>query len=529
MKLVIACLVVVLNSAHTYKLTWDSERHLLDETIRRPYSLTDDPDYMKQREKMIADEDAMRLGGRLVLQPEEQAVNKILMAEKTKMMDDSRINRTPYIPSLSFYQVKPKVENTTLLKLIRQMPKGGALHVHDLSGASIDWLIQNATYRDNIYMCVDPDSYILFKAFKTPPPNPDCPWKSVKEERAAASSPQAFDALLKKNLTMLEVDPVEAYPNNDKAWIRFQKFFMQVYYLIYYVPVFRDYYRRTLEEFSADNVQYLELRAQLWGLYDLEGKVYDSEFGLNLLLNVTEEFKKVNPNFIGAKVIMCGIRNSNVSVIAENVKNAVALKQLYPDFLAGYDLVSDEVWYNPLIYYLDALLYPSRMDPPYDLPYFFHAGETDWQGTEVDKNLVDAILLNTTRIGHGFALSKHPNLAKVVRTRQIGVEVNPISNQLLRLVTDLRNHPMNGLLAQDYPIVISSDDPSVWESYPLSHDFYMAFMAMSSEDADLTFLKQLAINSIRYSAMSKSERKAATAKWEQSWSTFIKTYLSQRP
>ena len=54
----------------------------------------------------------------------------------------------------------------------------------------------------------------------------------------------------------------------------------------------------------------------------------------------------------------------------------------------------------------------------------------DLQDTVVDQNLFDAILLNTTRIGHGYALSKHPVLMKIVKERGIAVEVDPISNQV---------------------------------------------------------------------------------------------------
>ncbi|KAH9493092.1 hypothetical protein Btru_022781, partial [Bulinus truncatus] len=442
--------------------------------------------------------------------------------EKIKIIDQSQVNQSLYIPSLSFYKVKPLIEHSTLLKIMRSMPKGGALHVHDLSAVSLDWLIQNATYRDNIYMCVNSQTYIMFKAFKSPPADPDCQWKSVKGERAAASSPEVFDAFLKHNLSLMISDPVETFADNNMAWVRFRQYFVQVVGLIYYLPVYKDYQRRLLEEFRADNVQYLELRTSLSGLYDLDVPEYEAEYNLLVLKNLTEDFMKQYPDFIGSKVILCGGRYSNASVIFDAVKIAMDLHKKYPDFLAGFDLVGDEEWYHSLLYYRDALLYPSQQDPPYKLPYFFHAGETDWQNTEIDENLVDAILLNTTRIGHGYALSKHPLLAKLVKARRIGVEVNPISNQLLRLVTDLRNHQMVDLIANNFPIVISSDDPSAWGADPLSHDFYMAFMTMSGKDGDLTFLKQLAINSLTYSSMNKEERTKAMKKWEINWNTFVK-------
>lgn len=80
----------------------------------------------------------------------------------------------------------------------------------------------------------------------------------------------------------------------------------------------------------------------------------------------------------------------------EYMKIMKELQELYPNFVAGFDLVGREDNGNTLEYFSDII---SKAD--HNVKFFFHAGETNWYGSSTDENLVDAILLNTRRIGHG--------------------------------------------------------------------------------------------------------------------------------
>jgi len=88
---------------------------------------------------------------------------------------------------------------------------------------------------------------------------------------------------------------------------------------------------------------------------------------------------------------------------------ASQLKVELGDFMAGFDLVGQEDKGKPLIDFVPVFL--EKLNGS-DMKLFFHAGETDWQGQATDFNLFDAILLNATRIGHGYAITKHPAAKK---------------------------------------------------------------------------------------------------------------------
>lgn len=197
-----------------------------------------------------------------------------------------------------------------------------------------------------------------------------------------------------------------------------------------------------------------------------------------------------------------------------NETNKMKLK--FPDFFAGFDLVGQEDKGIPLITYADELKKMSN-----DIQMYFHAGETNWYGVSIDENLLDAVLLGAKRIGHGFAIVKHPKVLKLMREKNIAIEICPISNQVLGLVKDLRNHPANILFSEGYPVVVSNDDPGIWGGKALSYDFYEAFMSLMSRNADIRALKQLAMNSITYSSLSEDKKIKAMDLFNQKWLVFI--------
>lgn len=115
--------------------------------------------------------------------------------------------------------------------------------------------------------------------------------------------------------------------------------------------------------------------------------------------------------------------------------------------------------------------------------------------------------MKTQRIGHAYSLIKHPTLWKHVKAASVGLEVSPISNQVLGLVRDLRNHPGAFYIAENLPMVISSDDPGFWHASGLSYDHYYALMSFAPYGAGLETSLQLVLNSMKYSILTNSERK----------------------
>lgn len=477
-------------------------------------------DYWEDRANLINSDRSFAVGSSLVLSTKEQAANDVLMEYKLKEYDYGFTHPGEFLPAQHFFKSKANIERSEVFKIIKKLPKGSSLHCHDTAIGSHEYLY-NLTFEDNLYGCWKDGIYVLHFFNKTSI-GKNCDWQLLKTLRSSNAS---FDKFLKSKLTLVVDDPDLVYPDLNSVWDAFMNIFDTVAYLYGYKPVFQKYLYQVLKELYEDNVMYLEFRGILPDMYDLQGNTYKGVEVVGIYQDVVEKFKKDHPDFHGARFIYAPNRKVNSTTVDEYVELCLKLLELYPDFVAGFDLVGQEDLGNPLLDFISQLMELKNKGTK----FFFHAGETNWNYKATDLNLFDAVLLNTTRIGHGYAILKHPALYDIVKERKIALEISPISNQVLKLVEDLRNHPAAVLIANNFPIVITADDPSFWGSNGLSYDWYLAFMAMASRNDDLGFLKQLAMNSIEFSAMKETEKKTALSKWKKDWDQFIDDILVNIP
>ncbi|CAH1987413.1 unnamed protein product [Acanthoscelides obtectus] len=474
-------------------------------------------DYWSERDAIIAKEQTRSVGGHLRLTDREEKVNKILMRYKYKELDDGLVHPKNFLAGQHFFNAKKEIERSKVFNLIKKLPKGASLHSHDMGLVSFECLY-NLTYKDNLYVCTNDGPYRL--QFFGDKVDKDCDWQLVSTLRQSNSS---FDCELKKRLTLVVDDPHVAYSTLNKVWKAFEDIFVAVTGLLGYEPIWREYFYEAMKELYEDNVKYLEFRGILPQVYDTNGKIYDPFEVVGLYYDTLKKFMEDYPDFQGAKFIYTPYRKLDNKTIQDHIVIYEKLKTRYPDFIAGFDLVGQEDAGFPLTSFINELI-PMQQN---GTPFFFHAGETNWQGATTDLNLLDAVLLDTKRIGHAFALVKHPEIMKMAKHKDIAVEICPISNQVLKLVDDIRNHPGAVLVANDYPVVIAPDDPTFWGAKGLSYDWYIAFMGMASRDDDLRLLKQLAENSIKYSATTTSEKNDMFQHWQEDWNRFLDEVLKE--
>lgn len=468
-------------------------------------------------------------------------------------------------PGMMFNLAKDRMEKSKLWKIVRKMPKGALLHCHLEAMGDLDSIIEDAFNTEGICISAgvplasqeslqnSPFAFRYVKAPKTADVQPI--WTSsyqanefVPIATAADSFPDGgkagFISWLKSRVTITRKESLEQHMGPNAVWRKFTSCFTILASLQHYEPIFRKFIRTMLRGLLEDGVKWVDIRSVFVVPYTRTGQEKpDDDYG-NMLQALQEEidsFKnsEEGKGFWGARMIWTSIRSFDTKSIANDMLECIAMKQEFPELIAGYDLVGQEDLGRSLAELTPELFWFKKQcaQAGVDIPFFFHAGETLGDGDSVDENLFDAVLLGTRRIGHGFSAYKHPLLIDMLKEKKILIESCPVSNEILRLTGSIASHPLPALLARGVSCSLCNDDPTVLGQAltGMSHDFWQALQGW--ENLGLGGLASLAENSVRWATFDdvsakdwsqeikdgrygKGVRAQRMQEWHQEWEKF---------
>ncbi|KAN0077187.1 hypothetical protein V8E55_011042 [Tylopilus felleus] len=442
-------------------------------------------------------------------------------------------------PGMEFLTGRKIIMKSKLFEILRTMPKGALLHVHQYATVEASFLLKLALEQPAIHIRVpnvidsSKEQYMHSRGITDAAYIPNT-WVDMHTAREtfdpSLGGTEGFDQWI---ISAFVINPSEAYGTHNtpiKIWQKFQSTFAVTNPIIRYMPIQKAYLREFIMSSIADGISYIESRYNFTTDYLVaeDGKTNLPIREMFLLVESLVEEIQVElasqgreDEFVGLKIIYTVSRTISCEQMDFELKRCMEFKREFPHLIAGFDLVGQEDTNKPLIHYAESFLrfIEYQKQENVEIPFLFHAGETLGDGTMADMNLYDALLLGTKRIGHGFSLVKHPRLMTMCREQKIAVEVCPISNEILRLTSSMATHPLPALMSQGVPVVLASDDPAMFNNMGLSFDFYQVLV--TSEVTGLITLGQIARDSITYSMLEEEAKVKALRAWERRWDVFV--------
>ncbi len=220
---------------------------------------------------------------------------------------------------------------------------------------------------------------------------------------------------------------------------------------------------------AADNVQYLELRFSPIGKRIPPSMVCDCV--INAVKQATHEFP------IQVRLLITIIREFGVEVAEQALELAFAYQD---QGVVGVDLAGHEE-NHPGSPFADVF----RRAREADLGVTIHAGEVGGAG-----NVREAIeTLYAQRIGHGVRSIEDHQVVRLLKAKNIALEICPTSNLQTGVTYSFNQHPLRDLYALKVPVTLNTDDPSVSDT-TLTDEYMVAIMGMdmSLQDIQKTIL-----------------------------------------
>ncbi|XP_055761295.1 adenosine deaminase 2-A-like [Salvelinus fontinalis] len=427
---------------------------------------TPDP---SQRETMLHQEDPRQTGGRVKLTGAEQQLNTHFHKLKEQEMAVAQ-----FPPAIHFFKARRHIYRSPIFSLLQMMPKGATLHIHSLSLVSVDWLVKNITYRPHCYICFTWSRSVRFVFF-------------------------TWDCLY------LDEPPPVIQPNG------------KVHQLV-----------EGEDGIPAGQLP-TDILAQAAAVVVDKGPVVPSRYCgqgpkfQGKLLGAPCPLPQVEETFTCRSTLGRVVEDCPPEVNSSKSSNAASPSP--HTALAHSRALSREA--------RDKSGHPL---PSLSLPRVSSCSRKPWNRAAVPSCSLGRarriplgpgyLLLLTPCRDNGYALAHHPLAKELSMKDNVAMEVCPISNQVLKLVSNLRNHPAAVLMSEGYPMVVSSDDSSLFGPTERS---YEVFVSIGGLRANLGTLKELAINSIRYSSLPSQLKERGLAMWQRMWDKFISENSDSNP
>ena len=192
---------------------------------------------------------------------------------------------------------------------------------------------------------------------------------------------------------------------------------------------------------------------------------------------------------ISSQLIMCFLRHLDEVAAFDTLEQALP----YKEWIAGVGLDSSEMGHPPSKF---ENVFSKALDEGFIT--VAHAGEEGpaayvWEAIN---------LLKISRIDHGNRSLEDDQLIKHIVEKQIPLTMCPLSNLELKVVDDLKDHPMLQLMEAGLMVTINSDDPAYFGGY-MNENYIQIAAALNLSKKQIT---ELAKNSFKASFLSDVEK-----------------------
>ncbi|KAJ3139094.1 hypothetical protein HK100_011944 [Physocladia obscura] len=451
-------------------------------------------------------------------------------------------------PMIPFGEGRAIIDNeSTVFDIIKRIPKAALLHSHVGALASRRWMV--GAIKDEPHLWIAPLStptavIPIFKFASEKPEkleNSGLPSEStssgatdaaafltgwddwIKAVDAFRDFDDSFESWILESLSCVD----RSGDNEWTVWAHFSNCFRSDSGISGYAPFFERIIRHVLESYYSMGIYHIEARATNFRLHNLSGVKHPVSETYRIIRTYLADFNtSLQPEQIpmSFKLIYSPLRNISNEELKFCMDECAALYREFPDVLVGFDLVGHEENGRSLAEFMPTIEeWKSQETNPILPPFFFHAGETSSVGSQSALNVFDAVALGTKRIGHGYSIARYMQ-ALAPSLQNICVEVCPLSNQILRLCSNLSNHPLATLLQHNIPVAICSDDPGMFGYEGVDYDYYM--VAIAFEFITLKSLRVLVSNSIKYAEVDETRREALDHAFQKEWKIFEKWLLN---